>query len=97
MDWNSGAGASFIAATSTDDCSDSTSVMALAVACSLLIVLYCGTLVCFCMRKSGINSYAGDHHPKIVLPPTHIPGRSNSSSLSGSTTSFGMMTHEYVR
>jgi len=99
MDWNSGggggAGASFI---STADCSDSTSVMALAVACSLLIILYCGTLLCFCLRKSGLNTYAGaDHHPKIVLPPTHIPGRSNSSSLSGSTTSFGMMTHDYVR
>lgn len=86
MDWNTG-GTSFIA---TEECSDS-SVMALAVACSLLIILYCGTLVCFCLRKSG----QGQTQPKIVLPPAHIPGRTNS--ISGTNTSFGMMTHDYVR
>ena len=93
MDWNNEA--SFVTTTETEDCSDRSSVMALAVACALLIILYCATVVCLCLRKSA-------DHPKIVLPPEHIPGRScrpsMSSSLAGSTTSFGMATtHDYVR
>lgn len=74
------------------DCPDRTSVMGLAVACALLVVLYICTVLCVCTRRSNPEIAT-----KIILPPEHIPGRGSSSSNGSSLGSFNLMSHEYVR
>jgi len=90
MDWDEDVSAA--RANIPDDCPERSSVMGLAVACAVLVVSYVCTVLCMCVRRSNSSS------TKVVLPPEHRPGMMHSSvSLAGSTNSFGLMAHDYVR
>jgi hypothetical protein len=70
------------------DCPERSSVMGLAVACALLVVLYVCTVVCICTRRTKSSTST-----KVILPPVHIPGRVAAAA----PNSFGLMSHDYVR
>ncbi len=70
-------------------CPNSNSVMGLAVACAVLVVLYVCTVFCICLKRSNSSIAA-----KVSLPPEHIPGRSTTNS---SISNFGLMPTDYVR
>jgi len=95
MDWDEDISAPF-ANTIPDDCPERSSVMGLAVACAILVVTYVCTVFCLCLRRANKNT------TKVVLPPEHIPGRSHhpthlAGSIAGSTSSFGLVAHDYIR
>jgi len=70
-----------------EDCPTRSTVMGLAVACALLVVVYLCTVFCLCIRPPG--GATGGAKP-CVLPPEHIPGR--NSNLPTAT-----LSRQYVR
>ena len=82
LDWNEEAAVS-MDIDSIQDCPNRTSVMGLAVACALLVVLYLCTVFCLCIRPANAKS----------LGATHIPGRSSSNNGLG----LVMPPRDYVR
>lgn len=73
LDWNE----SVSMQEPVDDCPERTSVLGLAVACALLIVLYLTTVFCLCIRPSSALGSSGSSNKATILPPEHIPGRSS--------------------
>ena len=71
-----------------EDCPTRSSVMGLAVACALLVVLYLCTVFCLCIRPPGAT---GAVKTCGVLPPEHIPGRSSS------VAAVATLSRQYVR
>lgn len=71
-----------------EDCPTRSSVMGLAVACALLVVLYLCTVFCLCIRPPGSTGVV----KTCVLPPEHIPGRSSSSVATTAT-----LSRQYLR
>jgi len=69
-----------------EDCPTRTSVMGLAVACALLVVLYLCTVFCLCIRPPG----ATEGVKACVLPPEHVPGRN-------SNVPTATLSRQYVR
>lgn len=82
LDWNEEAAVS-MDIDSIQDCPNRTSVMGLAVACALLVVLYLCTVFCLCIRPANAKT----------LGATHIPGRSSSNNGLG----LVMPPRDYVR
>lgn len=71
-----------------EDCPTRSSVMGLAVACALLVVLYLCTVFCLCIRPPGSTGAV----KTCVLPPEHIPGRSSSNVATTAT-----LSRQYLR
>jgi len=70
-----------------EDCPTKGSVMGLAVACALLVVLYMCTVFCLCIRPPGGST---EGVKACVLPPEHIPGRN-------SNVTTATLSRQYVR
>merc|ERR1712156_983744 len=85
LDWNE---AEAVEEHLLEDCPTKGSVMGLAVACALLVVLYLCTVFCLCIRPPGAT---GAVKTCGVLPPEHIPGRSSS------VAAVATLSRQYVR